>query len=76
MNEIDKLTMEYMSNRAYNEAIHKQNNVSDKTDNLVEERFYKKRLINMYKQMFKDDGSDKILDVSVMDFFHRFNINS
>ena len=54
MNELDKLTMSYMSNRQYRTMIESE----DKDEGIeyeAEERFYKKRLIILYKNLFKHE---------------------
>ena len=43
MNPIDKLTMEYMSNKIFNEYV-EQNKEEDNQQYEKDERFYKKRL--------------------------------
>ena len=71
MNTIDKLTMNYMSNKIYNEHVISQDKSSD--DSLVyyaEERFYKKRLYLLYKNLFK---KDEIKNKSVILAFEKFN---
>jgi hypothetical protein len=71
MNNIDKLTMNYMSNKIYNELIQSEENPSD--DKLVydsEERFYKKRLYLLYKNLFKKDD---IKNKSLLIEFEKFN---
>lgn len=71
MNNIDKLTMNYMSNKIYNEHVISQDKSSD--DSLVydaEERFYKKRLYLLYKNLFK---KDEIKNKSVIVAFEKFN---
>lgn len=69
MNPIDKLTMEYMSNKMFNEYV-EQNKDEYKIQYEKDERFYKKRLYVLYKELFKSKSS---LDKSVIHYFEKFN---
>lgn len=69
MNPIDKLTMEYMSNKMFNEYV-EQNKDECKIQYEKDERFYKKRLYVLYKELFKSKSS---LDKSVIHYFEKFN---
>jgi len=69
MNNIDKITMEYMSNKTFNEYVQK-NNSEDKQVYEKEERFYKKRLYVLYKEFFKNKNHK---DKSLLHAFERFN---
>ena len=69
MNEIDKLTMSYMSNKIYNDVVRGE----DKQNELkfdAEERFYKKRLIVLYKNLFKHED---IKNKTMTHVFQKFN---
>ncbi len=70
MNPIDKLTMEYMSNKTFNEYV-QQNKDEDKQLYEKDERFYKKRLYVLYKELFKNKFD---LDKSLCHAFEKFNI--
>lgn len=69
MNKIDKITMEYMSNKNYNEFIE----LSKNEDQILydkDERFYKKRLYVLYKDLFKNK---KDVNKNIIIAFERFN---
>ena len=73
MNDIDQLTMDYMSNKAYHGVV-TMNMEKLNTDNKKEEKFYKKRLIQLYRQLFKSDqGEEPCNDQNIEVIFHRFN---
>ena len=69
MDKIDKMTMEYMSNKTYNEYVIK-NKDEDDLQYEKEERFYKKRLYGIYKDLFKNKFD---ADKNVLHFFEKFN---
>lgn len=69
MNKIDKITMEYMSNKIFNEYV-EQNKDEDKQQYEKDERFYKKRLYVLYKELFKSKNS---LDKTLVHAFEKFN---
>jgi len=69
MNNIDKITMEYMSNKTFNEYV-QQNKNEDKQVYEKEERFYKKRLYVLYKELFKNKNHK---DKTLIYAFEKFN---
>jgi hypothetical protein len=69
MNKIDKITMEYMSNKNYNEFIEQSKN-EDQILYDKDERFYKKRLYVLYKDLFKNK---KDVNKNIIIAFERFN---
>lgn len=69
MNELDKLTMSYMSNRQYRTMIESE----DKDEGIeyeAEERFYKKRLVVLYKNLFKHED---VKNKTMVQFFQKYN---
>lgn len=69
MNKVDKITMEYMSNKNYIEHVD-ENKEKTRLQNNKEERFYRKRLILLYKELFKNK---KEADKNVLYAFEKFN---
>jgi hypothetical protein len=69
MNELDKLTMSYMSNRQYRTMIESEDN-DEGIEYEAEERFYKKRLIILYKNLFKHED---VKNKTMVQFFQKFN---
>lgn len=69
MNPIDKLTMEFMSNKIFNEYV-----IQTKEENQgkyeKEERFYKKRLYSLYKELFKNKTHE---NQTIVHAFKNFN---
>lgn len=59
-NNIDLLTLEYLSNNTFYNRPTKQSNLVSKTD----KKFYKKRIINETKKMLKNEfDNDKLKDI-------------
>jgi hypothetical protein len=72
MDKVDRLTLNYMSNNTYNEQREKKP-VLNKTQQLEEEQFYKKRLLTNYKEYLKNLNKLENYDSNVIDYFHTFN---
>ena len=61
MNDIDTTTLYYFTNKSqYDNIIEKQSNINKNT-HLTDKKFYKKRIINITKELFKNNIVDKHL---------------
>lgn len=74
INNIDKLTLEYLINpEQYKKYYNKNNNIDNEFDN--DKIFYRKRIINLIKEMFKGNFDNKSLEDNFNDYIKNIIIH-
>ena len=56
MNNINNITLNYFANKLQYNSIIEKNNRSNDNNFILEKKFYKKRIIDLTKKLFKSDG--------------------
>lgn len=58
MNEIDNLTLEYFLNKSHYQDVLKKQDIFNNKQFLSEKKFYKKRIIDLTKKLFRNEVDD------------------
>tara|TARA_B110000967_G_scaffold204278_1_gene246486 strand:+ start:543 stop:1232 length:690 start_codon:yes stop_codon:yes gene_type:complete len=69
MNSIDSMTLSYFTNRSqYEQILHRTLNKSNELEYTTDKRFYKKRILDLNKKLFRNEIDDRHL-VSQFDMY-------
>ena len=67
-NEVDALTLQYFVNNKFEKSVNPENNQTDVVVTSAERKFYKKRIIQLAKDLFKRPAPNDVLQSSFNEF--------